>query len=104
MVAAALNNNNNSSEEQQNATTRINHHSHADDEEKALVELEKDDGMTMTVKMSKNPLEACAQKEQHEQQEQKQLPLKNTAAGPHVLSSSIGTPTSIIDETLFSQQ
>ena len=29
--------------------------------------------------------------------------LKNTAAGPHVLSSS-ETPTSIVDETLFSQQ
>ena len=103
MVAAALNNNNNSSEEQRTATTRTHHHSHADDEEKTLVELEKDDGMTMTVKMSKNP-SLDAQKEQHEQREQKQLLLKNTAAGPQVLSSSIEAPTSIVDETLFSQQ
>ena len=103
MVAAALNNSNNSSEEQRTATTRTHHHSHADDEEKALVELEKDDRMTMTVKMSKNP-SLDAQKEQHEQREQKQLLLKNTAAGPQVLSSSVGAPTSIVDETLFSQQ
>ena len=103
MVAAALNNSNNSSEEQRTATTRTHHHSHADDEEKTLVELEKDDGMTMTVKMSKNP-SLDAQKEQHEQREQKQLLLKNTAAGPQVLSSSIEAPTSIVDETLFSQQ
>ena len=103
MVAAALNNSNNSSEEQRTATTRTHRHSHADDEEKTLAELEKDDGMTMTVKMSKNP-SLDAQKEQHEQREQKQLLLKNTAAGPQVLSSSIEAPTSIVDETLFSQQ
>ena len=102
MVAAALNNNNNSSEEQRTTTST---HSHRNDEEKAssLVELEKDDGMTMTVKMSKNP-SLDTQKEQEHEQQEKQLLLKNTAAGPHVLSSSIGTPTSIVDETLFSQQ
>ena len=108
MVAAALNNNNNnntSSEEERNAgTISRNHHSH---EEKAsslsLFELEKADGMTMTMKMSKNPSLDARKEQQHEQQEQKQLLLKNTAAGPHVLSSS-ETPTSIVDETLFSQQ
>ena len=110
MVAAALNNNNNnnntSSEEQQRnaGTISRNHHSH---EEKAsslsLFELEKADGMTMTMKMSKNPSLDARKEQQHEQQEQKQLLLKNTAAGPHVLSSS-ETPTSIGDETLFSQQ
>ena len=108
MVAAALNNNNNnntSSEEERNAgTISRNHHSH---EEKAsslsLFELEKADGMTMTMKMSKNPSLDARKEQQHEQQEQKQLLLKNTAAGPHVLSSS-ETPTSIGDETLFSQQ
>ena len=106
MVAAALNNNNSTRSEQRS-------NSRDDDEEKASLMgrkedgLEKEDGRTMTVKMSKNPLDACAQKEQHHQQEQheqQQLLLKNTAAGPHVLSSSVKTPTSIIDETQFSQQ
>ncbi|CAL6270392.1 unnamed protein product [Bathycoccus prasinos] len=100
MVAAALNNNNSGSEERTN--------SHHGDEKASLIErkedgLEKEDGMTMTVKTSKNPLDT--QKEQQHEQQEKQLLLKNTAAGPHVLlSSSVETPTSIIDETLFSQQ
>ena len=100
MVAAALNNNNSGSEERTN--------SHHGDEKASLIErkedgLEKEDGMTMTVKTSKNPLDT--QKEQQHEQQEKQLLLKNTAAGPRVLlSSSVETPTSIIDETLFSQQ